>query len=279
MPHPQAEQLLAYAETPEADEFHTIRDHLLTCQICRIAIERGVTLTSQLKAVGHDMISDEGKTTADLDLKASLHQLTHESAMQRELSNKQLSHTQSSSKLTKRNTLTEILNIGLGWLTQSRPIWATASVSCLLLIIPLMLSDQFFNQQGHSTIDAVQFISYQDSTDIILTDPEQPRVGLGFFHQAEDRVGTFTGLEINALDSQTLDITWPPVLEAQEYEITIFSMEYGARKAIQTVTSETNHVSLSRVDLHTNRRYEWELSGPTKTNHHFKTSGGFIIKD
>ena len=274
MSHPQTEQLLAYAETPEADEFHTIRDHILTCQACRIAIERGVTLTSQLKAVGHDMISDEGNTKADLDLKAALHQLTHESAMQRELS-----QAQSSPEPAKQNKLKEILDTGLGWLTQSRPIWATASVSCLLLIIPLMLSNQFFNQQGHSTIDAVQFISYQDSTDIILTDPENPQVGLGFFHQAEDRVGTFTGLEINALDSQTLDITWPPVLEAQEYEITIFSLEHGARKAIQTVKSGTNHVSLSRVDLHTNLRYEWELSGPTKTNHHFKTSGGFIIKD
>lgn len=304
--HPSTEQLAGYLDAPEAATQSEVRHHLMACQQCRVRIDQLTQLELDIKHyaprfAGPAPISDgsdqaiesyldnganlqvneqqdaENRIKSDpAALRAALHYAVHSSAMKRGIDPATFGNvsqqTSTGNHAATRHRLKEWLTRMIRPLRQPVPLWAMAPASLALAIvvgIGVFYSDGAGNRTG-------RLVAFQDNPTMTFQQPGAPAGSIGFFHDAQAQRKPFSGMTIATNNNGDLTFRWPAITNATRYQLEIFTIVNNDQQLLKETTTTARTVTLQNVTLSDKQHYQWHLSGKTRDNMIFKTSGDFL---
>ncbi|MFV1984141.1 MAG: hypothetical protein ACC657_11425 [Thiohalomonadales bacterium] len=300
--HPETVDIIAFLENPESSEFTDLELHLATCSDCRKQINTLTELQSNIQSPEflqqlmqqEKNISPELKATfseqkieqyvdqnlsekefLNIDnlvkenpqaLKTALHYASHQSAMQRELT-----ESSSNNKAITSTRHFSIYHLLKKYLTFSTPAWLMVPVTAFASVVVIFIMSSQFIKQDNTMIIA----SYQDNA-IIQFRSGKIQPGIGFFRNTSKKIKPFSNMKIELLNNSNLVFTWPKVENATSYLMRLQTIKQDRIIILDEVTSLNNRTEFKNLKLENNQRYQWILTGKTTANEIFSTSGGFV---
>jgi len=300
--HPSTENIIAFLESPNSSEYHDLELHLATCCDCRqqanqlsqlqkdiqssdfiqqklmqdISMVKSTELEAALSDskienyVDQSLDKNERDSIAlllkedPLALKAALHYASHQSAMQRELS-------EQDSEVTKPINNFDLISLLKKYISWRTPAWvmvpATGFASVLLVFA---ISTQVVTTESVSPL-----ASYQDNA-VIQYSGKNTQPGIGFFSNAFTKVKPFNNISIELVNESTLILSWPKVSDAVSYYLQLQKIDKGQNIIIGESTGTENTVEFKNIQLQKRLRYQWILTGKTTADETFYASGGFV---
>jgi hypothetical protein len=155
------------------------------------------------------------------------------------------------------------------------PVTAVIVFTVTLLWLP-QHDNQISGLQTAAT-SAKVIASYQDDPVIIISAAGTKRPGIGFFNTAPTIRKPFSPVTI-VFNQDTLDIQWPDVQQATQYQVQISVYRGADAEPILNQTTATSIAHFDHFNPESGHRYEWTISGVTLNNATFKANGGFVIQ-
>jgi len=302
--HPEMVNLIGFIDDPDASEFRDIELHLASCADCRQKLSdlsqlqinlksndfvrqhaaltsketKSVNVTTALnngdienyvdQKLSSERLQDIAKLLNDEphSLKAALHYASHQSAMNREIS-------ESNSKVSDSSNKFKFLSIIKKYFTQATPAWVMVPATGFATVLMLMVINLQFQIEQNQ--DSNKIASYQDNA-VIQFSARNTQPGIGFFSNARKNTKPFDNVTVSISGDGTLEIYWPPVENSLSYSILIKKIENEKTTAIAQQLLSVNRVKFKNIQLEKNRRYQWILTGKTVDNNSFYATGGFI---
>jgi len=295
--HPETQDLLRYSKNPEASEFLTLRQHLLTCADCQHQVQSMQLVKSRLTFPGISELSsltvsdEELKQYLSDDYPESKKQALHNTIHIKPENLKALLHTalysrsmstnmdEDSEPALKNNAVAQIKskasisqmisNSVKQFFSWRPPVWISVPVTaCLVLVVSLQFSHE-------SKLSPTSLVAYQDNAKIVFEDLKQPNVGIGFFSAANQRAENFTGIKITPLNKKTWKLSWQAIPDVSSYQLIISHLNDTKPAEIVNEKLKKNSFDLSLDSLTPEGHYRWQILGETKTER-FVTKGGFV---
>ncbi len=261
--HLSESEIHMFARSPDDSALHAARRHLLECEECRKNVDRSCN-TETLILENIELLSLESSASARprSELKSQLHQLTHQFAMEDNLSS------------TGDRQFFSIL---------VREIKSLFSVKTPVIAVPLTAAATFilaFIFLGTPSSQVPTVLAYQDSNALVFVKPSNP--GLGFFHQAEkpSRIDqNFSGFTVT-WDEQSsyIKIRWPNIDNATGYRVELLELSQNVSQQIEATNTHENQWKIKKSRVTPGTLYRLSLSGITHDNLQFHHSGGFILR-
>lgn len=306
--HPDAEDIIAYLENPQAEVFTDICLHLAHCEDCRHQAENLSDIEKTIKREGaalfrHGVNSNpelkqaeaqhqiegfvdqqlEGEAKSAVEsliarepqaLKAALHYASHSAAMEREL--EQQTSTPQLRQSTEPSRSQTGTAVTTGWQERIRhwlnpSVWVAVPVTALATAVLVINLAPLLNATGNMTV-----ASYQDNPVIQFHDKDQ-LPGIGFFTDAFNVIKPFNKVEVSIVDTDSIHFLWPAVDKAISYTFKLQVIDNGQKVIVAEKTTPKNSIDISGLDTRVDHRYEWILSGKTNDAQKFYTMGGFVI--
>jgi len=297
--HPSTELLAGYVASPESTDYNELRQHLSHCTECRNQTMKLSQLNHNIAHVlpryltykANSIYKANGIHEANdhNDLKSALHFATHSAAMERHFNESSIhatihwtttNTTPNSGRNGKESNVTKgfiekISDFLSDVLTAAPPVWVSVPVTAALVFsITLM-----FTPVSNKT--EMTIVAYQDNPVIVfetlLDNTNQVPPGIGFFSAAKHQSEPFNSISIALTDNSILHLKWSPIRNAISYIINLYLIDGADRKLIGEVSAKTAEAVFSKSNLQPGRRYEWLITGKTKTNLSFQTQGGFVV--
>jgi hypothetical protein len=300
--HPDTENIIAFIDNPDSQEYKDLELHLASCSDCRQQATRLSTLQKDIQSADfmQHLVKQEVKQkksneleTAVVDgkiesyingslnkneqqdidtlikndpkaLKAALHYASHQSAMQRELPEAEII-------ITKKTTKIDLLGLLKKYFTLPTPAWVMVPATGLATVMIVFLINIQISEQDN----AMKIASYQDNA-VIQFSGENTQPGIGFFSNAFKKIKIFNNVDIELVNNSTLKFKWPAVENAISYSVRLQKIDKGQNVIIGEKTSATNRIEFNNIKLDSHRRYKWTLTGKTTKNETFYTTGGFV---
>lgn len=297
MTHPETDKLIAFSSNPQSGEFKNISLHLATCESCRSELN----LLSAIHANGHELEYNSGtnksikneqieqyvegllseEETEQIEalikdnpqaLKRTLHYATHSSAMNRGLQNLDEPTPIAEPKITTETSdETSFFDSFKNFLYP--PVWISAPVTAVTVAVLFFVMSPTFQLQSSKMVIA----SYQDNAVITFMEKKQSP-GIGFFSKANKTTQPFGTVDVKLVDEKTVIISWPAIEKAQSYTIALQMFDKGDKIKVAEKTTINNNIEIRELNISSNQRYVWEISGNTRAGKTFRTTGGFVIK-
>ncbi len=306
--HPSIDQLCDYLNQPDTVEGRKLSLHLAQCAACRSKLHTLSMLSKHLPEMQSDAfdqavtenpklieifdsqtmeqwvdgeLTDNDSTRAKsqvqkdpLALKAALHYASHRTAMEKDL------HLKGQSKLnepaaasSKRKTgVTGFLPPLKQWLGRRIPLWFTLPATTLAtaaIIGVLTLVVQTPNEN-------YTIASYQDHAIIEFQEKSQTP-GIGFFNTAPKSQKRFDDVQVRLEDGNRLTLTWPTVDHAQNYTLRLMIYENGRKVILDEKVTTVPTAQFQGIEIKSDHRYEWHLTGHTTYARRFTAKGGFVV--
>lgn len=282
--HPETSDLNDYLQQPQAAEFGALRLHLAGCADCRTQIDaltslhnhysslQSETIDSAQQQQVEDFIDGPADDNAALQniknnsavLKAALHYASHATAM-----NEEIKPVVQQQKISIVDNLKPLLDHLFEYRS---PMWLTASVSAVLV----MALSVFVFPEINSADKNMQIVQYQDNPQIQFR-PEHALPGIGFFSKTEEQSHPYGSLRVVYTRPDVIRISWPPVDRAKLYKLRLQMIAQGKKSTLVEISTELNQAEIKLNAADMDHRYEWTLSGITRDEKAFMTSGGFVI--
>jgi len=300
--HPDLVILAGFLQTPDAEEFDSVRVHLADCDMCRSKLEGLEDLCKVIKSdsvisaapIDDDHLSSEQVsryTASDLRpgeadtirahlehcgecKKAVLHHrtlklLANKSNLLADASQVETISLDKELSITKREDDSDAKSAGEKFWKMAFAVAAT--VAFVAVLLPVVT-----NYVNHS--NDLKVVTYQDTPGLRLVRHQSGTMpNIGFFTSHINDVNPslpYKGVTVTV--SNGLHLSWPPINNVDEYLITMFLYEQNERiKILDSKTKETVLRINDHLLLH-NRRYEWELIGFSKQGA-FKATGGVVV--
>ncbi len=207
--------------------------------------------------------------------KAALHYASHRAAMSQDVPPQIDAATQPSSS---GFSLAQLAHKLLGWLDNRVPLWAALPATALAAYAVVASLPLLDNHAPHN----LQVASYQDNPVLQFRAPGQ-LPGIGFFSQADNTTAPYTNIRITAVQddatgNSAVQIQWPPIADAVTYSLRLQLFDKGMKKPVGEQRTSANHARFELGKLETGKRYEWVLTGNTRDNKTFYTTGGFVLQ-
>ena len=294
--HPDMQELMGFAETPNASEYASVALHLVSCQQCRSQVaaykktlshlkENPTILSSTLDEQQHHLneiqIAQYVDKTINEEAYQSLKQHVDSCNACLKAALTYASHSQPV-KSSDTATLGDAEGSLSGWFGKLKdkindsfsavmavPVTAAVTAAVTLAILPGI--------SNRSDIEAPIVASYQDSPYMTFSSSDASHSGIGFFGEAAEEKKAFTGMQISITTEKSYLFTWPSVEHATHYELTLYTIEDEARQMVAQVDAGNDNRAVVSESLMYGKRYEWVLRGDTADNRQFSTRGGFVL--
>jgi hypothetical protein len=290
--HPDTDTLKTYLRNIESPEFDTLRLHLVQCESCRNELSALSALDRFYPALDESASSETSRQQDILDyvddrlparqradvaaqiendtqsLKAALRYALHSSSMKAELDAGQNTRANSAdvSQLSK-------LFASCARLFELRAtLWAAVPATAAVVAVVAFSVPIFVEQPGSEYLIA----SYRDNP-VIQFSNNQARPGIGFFSQAGQSSSAYDNVQLSITDAGRLTIDWPKIKHALSYNLRLQVFRQKHKAVVGEVTTTTPSASFQIDPEDVGRRFEWVLSGSTREQMTFYTTGGFVI--
>ena len=282
--HPADQAIQDYLLAPAAETFAELRLHLAGCRHCRRRAELMATLREQ----GHWL--ESGVTEADPrieDLVAGRLSPSQASQLQQEIKQDPAalraalhyaSHAQAMHEITAEQPRDDsfggsLLGLLKHWLSFEAPLWQTVPALAVVMAVTLLLLQPFYPAEQDSQASIVAF---RDEP-VLRFASQETQPGIGFFSQQSAADEAFDGMKIELLADNRLRLAWPAIAGANDYNLKLQVFRDGESRVLARLEQSATEVELQFDEALTQHRYEWVLSGSTRDNRSFQTSGGFVI--
>ena len=296
--HPTLETLSGYILSPQHQDYREVRQHLVSCEQCRLRSDRLGALTRQLQRqvpliktgnteqAEHDLPELDGQplTAAQLStvkqspaaLKAALHRLTHSAAMQRDLQAARAERSHSTSVGTtkvERKQQKGLAQRLQQWFSGANPAWLGVPVTAVLVFALTVTLMPSFNQSGNVLVTA-----YQDNPVVSFQPAGAQRPGIGFFSNVPSSNQPFTPVQISVQDNDTLLLQWPAIANAVDYTVQVAMIEGETHVQLLQQITDKPQIRFTAFTPRKGKRYTWTISGRTRDGQRFRAEGGFVIQ-
>ncbi|VAW92053.1 hypothetical protein MNBD_GAMMA22-2323 [hydrothermal vent metagenome] len=305
--HPELVTIMGFIDDPDTMEFENLGLHLATCNACRNKAAELTELQSNLKSSdfihqhiryeltenkqkipqideqqleqylnGNTDSSQRREITEQLQndvpsLKAALHFVSHQSAMQRKLTvNESKIYTETQNTKSRHKSL-KFSAIIKKYFTLSLPAWLLIPASGFASVLLLMV----VNVQFQTVDQHINIASYQDNA-VLEYRKKAAQPGIGFFSNARKKTVNFKNITITMGDNNTLMLNWPTIKQVSSYTIRLNKVTAAGSVLLKEKTVKNNSVNFRNIKLDKQRRYQWILTGETSTNEIFYATGGFV---
>jgi len=202
-----------------------------------------------------------------------LHYASHSSAMKREL---KVENVVADSRDLKIKQVVTFFGGMMRWFKQvvngfnpsswlAIPVTAVATALVVVNLVPLLVAP------GNSVV-----ASYQDNPIVQFRDKNQ-LPGIGFFNKSANIIKPYNNVQVTIMDTNSINLQWSKIEEAISYTLRLQLIDNGQKVIVAEQSTTDTSLTFSGVDTKVNHRYEWVLSGKTRTEQTFYTSGGFVI--
>lgn len=288
--HPDPDLLEAYSKKPEAEEFKQVSLHLLRCRECREQLDMTHRLRSGFSSLQFDVVKDEQQVVVDDFLygEKTLEQQQRQKQAIRDdprllksalftLANKfdEQPRDNASQDEGVREEYASWLARLSNWFHWQTTAWATVAVTAVvtLTLTVLILQPNYFAPNKGNDISVA---GYQDDP-VMRFSPANQLPGIGFFSGAVQSTQSYQGMQINSNEQQMLELRWRPVEDAISYEISLYRFAKGEKTLLETLKTQKTSMQYPLTSEDLNNRFEWVLSGLTRKDERFITSGGFVV--
>lgn len=297
--HPELATLKDYLANSAAENYAGLRLHLAQCPACRELVSglSGVQLMTSMQNASVTLTEQQHQGIADyidglLDaaeagqqqavihsdaaaMKAALHYASHKAAMDQALSR---SDADSAAIMKSTNASSQswsgIFSALKDMLSFQAPVWLTVPVTAALVaVLTIKLLDVTPTQPVGYTI-----ASYQDNP-VIQFRARENIPGIGFFARPAQSVEPYQAVKVSVSAGNRFTIQWPPVTGAMIYTLRLQMFNQGSKLVLGEVTTQNNSAVMTVNIDNIYHRYEWVLSGETRDNRAFMSSGGFVINN
>ncbi len=290
-PHPEAIELAAFLESPQAGKFTAIRSHIAECANCREQLrklERASSwlLEQQPRLAGDDVESagpspsmralvgckpESGERPELLrklkdnpaDLKAALHFVSNRAAFM-------ASSGEPESNCRNTRSLSPWIRQLIHW----RPAAWVSIPATAALVLMLTLS---WHQWRPGAQRQSELLTYRDDARIYFARTDAALPGIGFFQSARDNSREYPQPRIGKSADDELQIDWQPIADAMSYSITLIQFLDGEETQIATLATTGSTARMQLPEIPSSARYEWRLEGKSKGDVRFIARGGLII--
>lgn len=309
--HPDIDKLTEYLLEPDNAGDKPLRQHLASCQACRTTVERLAGMHQSLQRQPFSSLADSSPLTetddmqiaAMLDgaltsaqekelrlkidkspamLKSALHYASHSAAMQRdnivaesltETFVKTMDATRTKA-IHERNPAPGLFSRFMHWLDQQTAALISVPVTAAI-VFALAIT---FLPDAQNTPSPFTIAAYQDDPVITFKPDSAARPGIGFFNTfGSSDIRPFVSMQISLSDSDILNMSWPKIATALEYNINISSVNNEGTTVLYSASTKQPGARFEGFRAQPGKRYEWVISGHTSEHSTFKTSGGFVI--
>jgi len=280
----------------DSSQYHTVLDHLATCNECReqasvmTLLHRDSQDINQSSALdeyqqqlicdyldGHLSPGEEQKAKKLINNQADAMRAALHYQSQIEENNLNISVEEKTVKSASGNSLSWI---GQLFNFQSPMLYTMAATAALFITVLSMTQIIEFEQKQ-------MIASYQDNPTLQFTDTNS-LPGIGFFTQSTNTSIPFDDIKIELLEKNVIKMSWPEIKGVEQYKIRIQVFNKGNKTLLKEQATETNHTTFQLTpaptenqeqlsDNEENKRYEWVLYGNTIDKKMFYASGGFVV--
>ncbi|MFL0801611.1 MAG: hypothetical protein K6L80_14250 [Agarilytica sp.] len=263
--HLNEQELHAYTRAPDAADFQALRLHLASCNACRTKVQSLQEMETLLTQNANIICSD----TRQSSLKTQLHELTHQFAM-----DEQVSLNDKPILVPKRNKPSWLQ--GLKALFDVKmPIIGVPATAFASFVFAFLMFTSDNSMEG-------SVVGFQDSIALVLTQQQQPTPGLGFFHQPqkEERiVPEYAGFKVKSDNSgRFINIHWPAIENTEHYTIELLEISNGVSQHVSQVSTENTTWKIHRNSIRSGQLYRLKLTGTTTDKYTFRHTGGFVLR-
>lgn len=269
-------ELEAFISTPMGDTSADARLHLINCEDCRLKLQ--LLQNTQQLIQEHSTTLCYSNSNEASELKAQLHQITHELAMESVMEHPASPQNNPPSKPLLQHLTSPLRKFKRSVLEWSNSWLAVPTTAMATLVAAWLFMD--FNS-GYVATDNIELLSFQDSDGLILQTTTQDKPGLGFFHEArKPTITTYAGFSVQHIKtSELFEVSWPPVTGAETYNIALYEVVNSNKREVERASTNNNTWQIKADKLSSGRLYRLELSGSTQNNSKFRYNGGFIFAE
>lgn len=269
-------ELEAFISMPASEATRDLRLHLVNCEDCRVKLQ--LLQNTQQFIQNHATALCQSNDNQTSELKAQLHQITHELAMEAAME-----HREPAGNNKPSISLLQSLSTYLSGLRQTLRQWHNSWLAIPSTALATLAAAWLFIGFNSSYVatDSSELLSFQDSDGLILQPITQDKPGLGFFHQSrKPTITTYAGFSVRRIKAAGLfEVSWPPVIGAEAYNIALYEVVNNNKREIERANINGNTWQVKADRLTSGRLYRLELSGKTQTNSRFRHNGGFIFAE